>query len=466
MQPSDLARADWSRLSELIADAMALHFPRERWSELQHRVTRAAADFGFADVAACVDWLVSAPLSKPQIEVLARHLTVGETYFFRENKTLEVFARTLLPDLVRARRQQGRRLRLWSAACCSGEEAYSLAILLRENLPEIAAWDVTILATDINAGFLAEAAVASYSARACRHVPDELKERYFTRTADGGYAVVPSIRKMVTFARMNLATDDYPSRATGTEAMDFIFCRNVLIYFTPAHIRRVAAGFHRSLVDGGWLAVSPSEASAASFPQFAVANFPGVILFQKRTDPFKVRPGSPPSPRGMEWTQTATVVAPPRPPPQTLPAPAPAPETMAAPIAPHAGAQARTLANQGRPAEALPWCDRWIAADKLDSSAHYLRAVILLELADRPQARRSFQRAIYLQPDLVLAHYALGTLARGLGEREQAIRHFANARHLLARLRPADLLPESDGLTAGRLAETMTAAAALEAGPR
>ncbi|MCX7365749.1 MAG: hypothetical protein NTV97_28535 [Alphaproteobacteria bacterium] len=228
-----LAEADWSRLSELIADAMALHFPRERWSELQHRVTRAAEEFGFIDVAACVAWLVSAPLGRQQIEILAKHLTVGETYFFRENKTLEVFAKTLLPEIVRARRHQGRRLRLWSAACCSGEEAYSLAILLRENLPEIAAWDVKILATDINAAFLEEAAVASYSARACRHVPDELKERYFTRTTGGGYAVVPSIRKMVTFARMNLATDDYPSRATDTEAMDFIFCRNVLIYFTP-----------------------------------------------------------------------------------------------------------------------------------------------------------------------------------------------------------------------------------------
>lgn len=224
MPHKNLANADWARLSELIAEAMALHFPRERWSELQHRIARAAEEFGFADTAACVAWLVSAPLGRQQVEVLARHLTVGETYFFRENKTLEVFAKTLLPELIRTRRRQGRHLRLWSAACCSGEEAYSLAILLRENLPEIAAWDVKILATDINTGFLEEAAAGSYSARACRHVPDELKERYFTRTADGGYAVIPSIRKMVTFARLNLATDDFrrgpptPKRWTSSSA--------------------------------------------------------------------------------------------------------------------------------------------------------------------------------------------------------------------------------------------------------
>lgn len=460
MPHSNLTGADWARLSELIAEATALHFPRERWSELQHRVARAADEFGFADTAACVGWLVSGPLSARQVEVLARHLTVGETYFFREGRTLEVFANTLLPEIVRARRHQGRRLRLWSAACCSGEEPYSLAILLREKLPEIAAWDVKILATDINAGFLAEAAVGSYGARACRQVPDELRERYFTRTAEGGYAVVPSIREMVTFARMNLAADDYPSPATGTAAMDFIFCRNVLIYFTPAHIRRVAASFHRALNDGGWLAVSPSEASAESFPQFAVANFPGAILFQKRSGVAPIRPATLPAPPRREYRQTATVVAAP------LPVQAPAPAAIAAPppAAPDASALARSLANQGRAAEALPWCERWIGSNRLDPSAHYLRAVILLELADLRQARRSFLHAVYLQPDFVLAHYALGTLARGLGERDQANRHFANARELLARLPPAALLPESDNLTAGRLAATIAAAAAPEAG--
>ena len=452
MPPSTLAGADWSRLSMLIAEAMALHFPREHWSELQHRVTRAAAEFGFSDVASCVDWLVAGPLDSAKIEVLAKHLTVGETYFFRENRTLEVFANDLLPDLIRSRRHlgrhQGRQLRLWSAACCTGEEAYSLAILLRERLPEIAAWDVKILATDINPSFLEAATAAAYSERSCRHVPPALKKRYFTAMADGGYLLKPEIRRMVTFAPMNLATDDYPSSTSGTSAMDYIFCRNELIYFTPAHIRRIAANFHRSLADGGWLAVSPTEASASSFPQFAVVNFPGAILFQKKSERSASRSGLPSTARGLGWTQTATVVA----------TPTPARIAEAATPATPADRLARTLADQGRPSEALPWCDRWIAADKLNPSAHYLRAVVLLELADRARARQSFEHAIYLQPDFVLAHYALGNVARVCGRLEQANRHFANAQRLLAALPPAELLPESESLTAGGLAASMASA--------
>jgi chemotaxis protein methyltransferase CheR len=117
---------------------------------------------------------------------------------------------------------------------------------------------------------------------------------------------------------------------------------------------------------------------------------------------------------------------------------------------------ARALANQGRLADALAWCDRWIAADKLDPAAHYLRAVVLLERGDPVQARSSLQRAVYLEPDFALAHFALGNIARTGGKMDQADKHFANALGLLRKRRPNDLLPESDGLTAGRLIEFIT----------
>ena len=123
---------------------------------------------------------------------------------------------------------------------------------------------------------------------------------------------------------------------------------------------------------------------------------------------------------------------------------------------------ARALANRGKLAEALVWCDRWIAADKLDAAGHYLRAVVLLEQGDPEQARRALQRAIYLQPDFVLAHFALGNLARSGGRNGEAGKYFANALDLLARLQPDTLPPESDGLTAARLTETITVLTALE----
>jgi chemotaxis protein methyltransferase CheR len=112
------------------------------------------------------------------------------------------------------------------------------------------------------------------------------------------------------------------------------------------------------------------------------------------------------------------------------------------------------LANQGKLAEALTWCDRWIAADRLDAAGYYVRATVLLEHGNAAAARDSLQRAIYLHPDFVLAHFALGNLARG--HAGEATRHFRNALSLLARHQPDAVLPESDGLTAGRLRETIT----------
>jgi chemotaxis protein methyltransferase CheR len=349
---------------------------------------------------------------------------------------------------------------------------------------------VTILATDINPVFLRKAVAGSYGEWSFRDVPSGFKEHYFNRTEDGHYAIRPEIKKLVTFEHMNLAEDNYPSLATDTNAMDLIFCRNVLMYFTPAQTRKVIGNLHHALMDGGWLAVSPSEASQALFPQFVTLNFPGVILYQKRDAGFRTdQRGSPASLREageyVASVPAATSVRPLAAPPAPSPEPPPlvdtpptpravaaslyehgrygeAADTLLASFARHTSEPgafsllARALANQGRLADALGWCDRWIAADKMAAAGHYLRAVVLLEHGHPDDARGSLQRALYLEPNFVLAHFALGSLARSRDKHDQADKHFANTLDLLGRLQPHDVLPESDGLTAGRLTETLT----------
>lgn len=469
----------WSRLSEVIAETMGLHFPRERLVDLQRGLASAAGEFGFEDASACADWLLSAPLTKAQLEVLASHLTIGETYFLRDKKTLDVLATRVLPQLIDARRGREQRLRLWSAACCSGEEAYSLAILVHQLLPDLADWHVTILATDINARVLRKAVAGSYGEWSFRDAHKGFKERYFMRTPDGRYAIRPEIKQLVTFESLNLVDDCYPSLATDTNAMDLIVCRNVLMYFVPDQIVKVIGKLHHSLIDGGWLAVSPSEASHSLFPQFVTRNFPGVILYQKtaaemttpETPSLKMQPATPV--RRYHVPPVPAVAAPP-------PTPRPAPLPLAASLYKEGRYQeaadillasfderrpdheafsllARALANQGRLADALSWCERWIAADKLNAAAYYVHAAVLLE-HDRPNdAHKSLQRALYLDPRFVLAHFALGNLERHSGNDAAANKHFANALVLLNRLQPDDLPPESDGLTAARLTETIAA---------
>ncbi len=485
------------RLGELISQTMGLHFPPERYADLERGLAGAAEEFGLPDAGACVDWLLGAPLSKSRLQVLARHLTVGETYFFRERKAFDVLARSVLPELIRVRRAGGRRLRVWSAACCTGEEPYSVAILLHQLLPDLADWHVTILATDINERFLNIAVAGVYGEWSFRESPAWLKARYFQRTAAGGYAILPEIGKLVTFAHLNLAQDAYPALATGTNSMDLILCRNVLMYFSPGQAQEVVRKLRHAMVDDGWLAVGATDGSQSLFSEFEPVNFPGVVLYQKRGADQQITPQQPQAWRyetvapvaevpfswrlpALEPLMTEDVVIGKEAPDPYATASAfyqhsqyaEASEILLASLdldRPHAAETlsllTRALANQGKLTEALAWCNRWVAADKLNPSGHYLRAVVFQELGDDGQARRSLLRAVYLDPDFVLAHFALGNLARNDSQNDRASRHFSLALRLLDKCQPADPLLESDGLTAGQLIEIIKSISALKTAP-
>jgi chemotaxis protein methyltransferase CheR len=507
MQTEGVADVLWARVSTLIADTIGLNFPPERRQDLQRGLASAAIEFGFEDAAACADWLLSVALTRKQLHTLAGHLTVGETYFFRERNTFDALRQQILPEILRQRRGREQRLRLWSAACSTGEEPYSLAILLRQLLPDWQDWRVTILATDINERFLKKAAAGVYGEWSFRESPTGFKETFFTRTADGRFAIASEIRQQVTFVPLNLAQDVFPSLATDTNAMDLIFCRNVLMYFTPAQMRKLVDNLRYALTDGGWLAVSPSECSKDLFTQFVSVSFPGTTFYRKSRIEERVgitRPttlagtvaqcaapsGDPISARAPSDIATPSIQY------NSTGGSGPNAEANAQPQQPAAVAQAlyqqgqyaeaaamltllveeagldaehsaealivttsvfsllaRSLANEGRLTDARTWGERWIAADKLNARAHYLHATVLQELGERELARGSLQRAVYLQPDFSLAHFALGNLARAGGFASQATRHFRNALRLL-HTRPADeVLPESDGLTAARLGE-------------
>lgn len=468
MQTDGVPDALWRRLSEFIAQNTGLHFPPERRSDLQRGFTAAAAEFGFEDSAHYADWLLSTSLTRPQLHTLASHLTVGETYFFRERKTFDALAQSILPELISRRRGRAQRLRLWSAACSTGEEPYSLAILVQQLLPDWRDWHVTILATDINPRFLQKAAAGVYAEWSFRESPSWFKDRYFTRTQDGRFAVDPQIRNCVSFAPLNLAQDCFPSLVTDTNAMDVIFCRNVLMYFTPVHARKVVENLRDALTDDGWLAVSPTECSQALFSRFVAVNFPDTILHRKcNAEERSATCTSAPS--GTTPERAAWALDAPQPQPST-PVAAAAVQTPSASSQTERGPQvfsvlARALANQGNLTDALAWTERWIAADKIDPAAHYFHAMVLQEMGESKAARHSLDRAVYLLPDFALAHFALGNLARADSRTAAANKHFANALHVLRGCPADELLPESEGMTAGRLMEIIGTLLALPARP-
>ncbi len=337
-----------SRLSEFIAGAMGLHFPPQRWPDLQRGIAAATRDLGFEDPAAGIVRLMSGPTTKKQLDVLADYLTVGETYFFREPRSFDILAGTVLPELIRLRQDDQRRIRIWSAACCTGEEAYTIAILLRQLIPDLDHWNVTLLATDINPRFLRKAEAGLFGAWSFRNTPDWIKHTYFRPAPNGQFEILPEVRRLVRFANLNLVEDGYPSLATDTNAMDVIFCRNVLMYFTAAQVARVIQKLHRA--DAGRLAAGQRHRIVPGrISELCRGEFPGAVLY--RNESARVRPPDPPPPLVFEPApQTAVAeksqAAPPEPAPDALPA----------------DVLAKSLANEGKLTEALACCEQWICA--------------------------------------------------------------------------------------------------------
>lgn len=431
--------------SGLVADRMGLHFPEERWPDLARALGTAGEELGLETAEACVRWLRRRDLAPRQVETLARLLTVGETYFLRDPESFEVLEREILPPLAASRAARGRTLRLWSAGCCTGEEAYSLAITLARALPDLESWNVSILATDINPAFLARAEAGIYRAWSFRGTPAWLRERYFTPTPDGSFVLDPAVRRLVRFRILNLAEDAYPSLQNATNAMDVIFCRNVLMYFTPGHQRRVAAALYGCLAEEGTLFVNPIEADPSLFPMFERESRAGVILYRRTSPPGRATATPVPG---------AAAVGPP------LPAPAPTPRTVAPATAPPAESpleRARALADQGRLEEALASCRTALAAGRTDPAAHLLHAAICEELGRTDEAIAALGRVLYLEPDSILAHNALGGLHRRLGREQESTRHLAIALGLLSGRGREEIVPGSDGMTCGRLVEALRA---------
>ncbi|MBI4042190.1 MAG: chemotaxis protein CheR [Deltaproteobacteria bacterium] len=462
-----------SELSLFIEEHMGLSFPPERWPDLERGIVSAAKEFGFKDVLSCMKWLRSASISRREIETLACHLTVGETFFFREKESFEILEQEILPRLIRDRNLE-KRLRIWSAGCSTGEEPYSIAISLMRTFPDIHDWNITLLATDINSNALKKAAKGVYSEWSFRESPFWLKESYFRKNREGHYEILPEIRKRVTFTYLNLAEDPYPSLMNNTNAMDLIFCRNVLMYFTPDKGKAVLLKFYRALLEEGWLIVSPTDATQMFPAQFTPKRFPHATLYQKSKEPLEEIPpplvidsrervqeefvisqhhaGESPLPlyKGEAYTPQSTTTAQVF---EKLQESIPQPERGDQEV----GEKARFYANQGHLSDALEWCEKGIAADKLNLDLYYLRALILEEEGESEKAISTLHQVLYLDPNFIPAHYALGNLLLRRKNYGEAERHFQLILSLLADAPSEEVLPELEGITAGRLREIIRA---------
>lgn len=257
-----LAAAEIECFRGLVAERLGLYFEDSKVDFLAEVLRQRMEDTGCHQFS--VYRISSFAGEGSEIGALAEQLTVGETYFFRCAEHFQAFADVVLPSRIQARGGD-RRLRILSAGCASGEEPYSLAILIREKFPELASWDIKILGFDVNSSVVGKAKRARYSPWSLRETPENLQLKYF-HGAGRDFELDKAVRSAVTVEERNLAEDD--PLFWHRDSFDAVFCRNVTMYFTTDVTRSVIARIAQSLAPGGFLFLGTRRRSALTLTNF------------------------------------------------------------------------------------------------------------------------------------------------------------------------------------------------------
>jgi len=245
----------FAKLSKIIYERSGIHFQENKKYLLESRLGRRVQELEMDDYEQYIAFITIGPYRDDEFQEMFNRITINETSFFRNDPQLKVFETLALPKILEARSNE-KRLRIWSAACSTGEEPFSLAMILHRTLGiRLADWRIEILGTDISDKALKVAHDGVYASYAVRSTSKLMLDRYFTEKT-GRFELDPEIRSMVSFETLNLK-DRLGARRHGK--WDVIFCRNVLIYFDEKMKQQVVQTFHEQMADDAWLFIGHSE---------------------------------------------------------------------------------------------------------------------------------------------------------------------------------------------------------------
>jgi chemotaxis protein methyltransferase CheR len=491
-----------ARFAAAVTARLGLRLEADRTSELVER--RAAVHR--ESVARYLEIVESG--DPAEIRALTSELTVGETYFLRHSEQFRAFIDAVVPD-----RLAHGRLRVLSAGCSSGEEPYTLAMLLREAYPD---HSFEIHAVDLNRDAIARARNGRYSRWSLRATTPELERRWFER--DGrDVVVVPELRERVTFEPANLLDDGVLNTR---ERWDVVFCRNVMMYFTDEHADALIARFSRALVPGGYLFLGHAETLRDRAPEFTLCHTHGAFYYQRPTSARSGHPGPPlpindPAASGATALPTAwyddihaaaqrvhamidgalerTADSQPAialPPGEPIAASPPAPDLSSirellaqerfgealdqldrlraatADDRDVATLRALVLTHSGRFGDARVACRELLEIDPVSAGANYLLALCCESTGDASGAAHLAHIAAQLDPSFAMPRVHLGLLARRTGARDRASRELTRAIALLERESPARLELYGGGFSRQALLAMCRAELAAIGGPR
>lgn len=382
------------------------------------------------DVESYLRQLRTGDENSPAWQRLIHALTIGETYFLRDKRHFAILRENILPRILLKRRQDNDlRLTICCVGCATGEEPHSIATVLYETIPDIANWDITIMASDVNQRAIETAKIGIYREWSFRQTPPMFRRQYFTEV-EGGWQIAPYIQAMVIFQQGNILSGIAVPQA------DIIFCRHVLMYFSPKQLIQAESVLHKTLNYGGWLLLGQAEALHSKRDDWLLHMFPGTPIYQK-ADPILVHQTDPisyPSRPNRPKRQTRN----------SSPHYAEAVKAIHADNASqaeyhlseilsedpeHAQAHiliASMLANRQAYPEAMAHLELALEADGLLADAHYVKGLVQLEEDDKSGAIQSFSAAIYCQREHILASFLLGNLYAQQRDLDKARRNWRN----------------------------------------
>ncbi|HEX8832917.1 MAG TPA: CheR family methyltransferase [Abditibacteriaceae bacterium] len=410
-------------------------------------------------------------------------LTNQESYFFRDLGQFQLLRERVLPELIEKNRDS-RSLRVWSAGCSTGEEPYSLAILIDQLLPLRADWNVTVIGTDLSEFALDKARRGVYGSWSFRTLDRQIQERYF-HPRQQHFEIEPRIHQSVTFRHNNLLQDPFPDKSCGLFDMDLIVCRNVFIYFKRDAVAAVIRKFGQTLREGGYLLAGHAELHDTPLGNLKVRSFPQTVIYQRVPESRRTNDTSEPqnqfgragvvkSARETERSRIAPVVrpasAPPSRPQRAVESKAPlhraaekilAPATPEMPVAERARlallksgpdaalsileallvveppsfavlcVAAQAHANAGRYDLARSLCVRATKINGFASTPHFVMARIAEEEGDTDTAKELLRKVIYLSPNFVAPYLELSAIYGAEGDETRAGKMRETARDLL-----------------------------------
>ena len=452
-------------IKAIVSKRSGLNLDGKKGQNLQIAVSTAFSASGCNTIEDYI-YLLSTPSYQSRIEVdkLISLLTIKETYFFRDRHQFDVLRNFILPEIINKKRAADKKIKIWSAGCATGEEAYSIAIILFELIPAIASWDISLLATDIDANALSKGQDGKFKKWSFRGVSQDIIEKYFT-IKDDSYMINDIFKKIVYFSALNLIEDKFPSILNSTNDIDIIICRNVTIYFNREATKEVINKFYNSLNEGGYLLVGHSEHFSEYYKKFIVKPFPHTIAYQKLAAPLPAkRQILTPAFKEISFRDVAKeqstakdshldAFTPPR---KTNDSEETVIFQEAAQLfkenkydeaaerfveilelnpknARACVMLAQISANRGDTASAVKWCEEAIKVDNLNLDAYYLLSLISQDSGELAKAASLLKKVVYINTSYVLGYFDLGILHKKLHKDAAAKRYFEIAKGLLTK---------------------------------